>query len=75
MALNKKGKKQTISPQNITDTGFADYMSLLANTLTKTKSLLQSLEQAKEHKPPPERKQNGVHISYSEMNHLHSEIS
>ena len=44
--LKKKGKKQTMPTQTITDADYADDIVLLANTPTQAGSLLQSLELA-----------------------------
>ena len=40
----KKGKKQTIPTQTITDADYADVIALLAKTHTQAESLLHSLE-------------------------------
>ena len=43
--VKKKGKKQTIPVQTITDAGYADDIVLLANAPTQAESLLHSPEQ------------------------------
>ena len=61
----EKARNRRYPTQTITDADFADDIALLANKSAQTASLLQSLELAaggRRHKPPHERRQNGVDI-------------